>query len=154
MQKRLLVLMLLGMAASAFAVTAVLPQGQQDVVPGLDTLDYDDGAYYQKIGYPAIGTGWGVRFTQFDPGDWLKVTEVQVNLCPPPLDGPYREEVRIYEDDGPGNTPGTLLYAEEYDVRVGQWWHYIEPDTALWVEGSFFVFSIVKTYHTSIFQWF
>jgi hypothetical protein len=126
-------------------------------LPGVDTLKYDDGSRYRKVSYGSggVGKGWGVKFEIPDQG-CAELLEAHVNLCPPELDATYWAEVVIYAADGSGGAPGTELGRKDYQVRVGEWWHYVDV-TNLGIQVSspgFYVFSYPKNYPHYIYQWF
>jgi len=158
MQKTLIALLVLVCAAgSVLAAGNTPPVVKQDFIPGFDTIAYDDGSRYQKVCYTAsgIGKGWGVRY-YLPTNSCAYFYEAQINLCPPELDGPYVAEAVIYAADGPGGAPGTVLGRRDYDVRVGEWWHYVYMrDLDIVVEApGFYVFSYPKTYPQYMYQWF
>jgi N-acetylneuraminic acid mutarotase len=125
-------------------------------VPGDNYLYYDDGTRHHKSGYNVTEVGWGVKFTSA-PGTWVKLTDVEVNLCPPEIDGPYTGKVLVYEDDGTGGLPGTLVWSGTYDIRVGEWWHYITIPGGQWMNGDYYVFNVIAAgcqYPQYCYQWY
>jgi len=157
MRKIPIAVLLIGMVAVAFAADHYIPVGAIDQDPGHFYLKYDDGARFEKNGYPSNGVGWGVKFCPGTEQRWWKIDQIQVNLCPPPPgDAAYEEEVRIYLPDVNGNPdPTQMIWSKVYDVRIGEWWHYIDvDDTDLWVQGCFWAFSLTKTGYSSLYQWF
>jgi len=156
MRKIPIALLLIGMVTALFAADHYIPVGAIDQDPGHFYLKWDDGTRFEKNGYPSLDQGWGVKFCPGTEQRWWKIDQIQVTLCPPPPgDDGYKEEVRIYLPDGPDHSPGTLIWRKEYDVRIGEWWHYIDVDDVdLWVEGCFYAFSVTTSGYQSLYQWF
>jgi len=150
-------LLLAGLFMCAMAADMVTPPAKLDLEVNQALLQYDDDgppSSFMKIGYPSNEVGWGVLFTPEDPQSWFKLDEVHVDLCPPELlNSRCQEEVKVYLPDGPGGAPGTLIYAEVYDVRLGQWWHYITVDDVIWLKGSFYAFSVTHSGYDALYQW-
>ena len=81
------------------------------------------------------GGGWGVKFV---PPDTCEVIEVRVLLAA--IGQPGMAHIYLYDDDGPGGLPGTILYQTSYYVgNPNPAWYTLNTQNYLYTEGALWV---------------
>ncbi len=113
-----------------------LPNNSQD----LDTLFYDDRTAYTAWAWYQRNQGWGLKF--IPPADNVTLAGALLHLWDTswPVPGGNRYLIRVYDDDGPGGTPGSRLFAS--DTLIGQRgvWNYAPINIP--VTGPFYIFYV------------
>ncbi|MEO0267138.1 MAG: T9SS type A sorting domain-containing protein [candidate division WOR-3 bacterium] len=108
------------------------------------------------------GGGWGMRFV---PPDTCEVIEVRVMLAAMSQAG--MAYIYLYDDDGPGGLPGTILYQTSYYVSSStpMWYtlntqNYLYKEGALWVgyiqggvEGPDFAVDVAAPYSRNTYEY-
>lgn len=123
-------------------VAMVFAQSQ----PGYSVLAYDqEDANLHRTPYAGNGYGFGVRFTPATSGArYAEIKEVDVRLCPPPMDYPYTEQIFIYgvKNNGQPDFSNVLGQTAEFNVIPGYWWHYEPLVSPIWVARNQQVFAV------------
>ncbi len=83
------------------------------------------------------GSGWGVKFV---PPDTCEVVEVRVMLAVGSGSQPGNADIYLYDDDGPGGLPGTVLYQTTYYVSSSTpAWYTLNTQNHLYTDGALWV---------------
>lgn len=116
-----------------------LPHGEFN--PALDTLKYDDGTAANAWAYTREGNGWGVRFVP--PISNGTITGALIHLWPNtwPVPGGNRFMVRVYDSDGQGGSPGTLLYSSDTLTGTRGAWN-LHTMNVPFTNGPFYIFYV------------
>ena len=111
---------------------------------GCDTLYYDDGSAANAYAYYEGGNGFGVKFVA--PGNATIYGALMYFWGTDwPVPGSDNAGIRVYDNDGTGGLPGTVLY-EDLSLTITRGaWNYIalsSPVTESNGDGVFYVFYI------------
>ena len=105
----------------------------------IEQFQYYQGLPYTGENFPIGEQGWGVKFTpDFYPA---QVNKVECYLGPWNIS--YRYKIRIVDDDGPNETPGTTLY-ETPIITGNEEWNsvYLTSESIYITSGGLYMFYI------------
>ncbi len=72
-----------------------------------DQILYDEGTVQSYLGYGSVGSGFAVRFTP--PSYPVTLTTLRLMTMGSSSDDPVPIQVKVWDDDGSGGSPGTVL---------------------------------------------
>jgi hypothetical protein len=107
-----------------------------ELLPGTDTMYYDDGTAAQSWYWFQAGNGWGMKF--ISPSD--NVTLAGALIYPTTLGPNNQAIVNAYTDDGPNGSPGTRIFSDTVNVTPDQW--NLVPISVPVVASNFYIFYI------------
>ncbi|MBM3313346.1 T9SS type A sorting domain-containing protein [candidate division WOR-3 bacterium] len=108
-------------------------------VPGA-LLTYDSGTPGNSMYWNGPG-GFGNRFVP--PVYPCSISAVRQHMSS--QSGSVNVQMAIYDDDGPGGSPGTVLYSTTINVGTADWYSANLPTPVVIDEGAFFVGSTSET---------
>ena len=100
-------------------------------IPG--TLTYDSGTPTDGVSWGSAG-GMGDRFVP--PVYPCSISAIRQYVTPT---GTANVLLAIYDDDGPGEAPGTVLFADTVAVTAADWYSVTLPTPVVIADGAFFV---------------
>ncbi len=108
--------------------------------PDADTLFYDDRTAANAWAWYLRGQGWGLKF--LPPADNVTLAGALLYLWDNtwPVPGGNRYLIRVYDDDGVGGAPGTLLFASDTLTGTRGAWNYATINIP--VTGPFYIFYV------------
>ncbi len=107
-----------------------------ELLPGTDTLYYDDGTPNNSWYWFQAGNGWGMKF--ISPSD--NVTLVGALIYPVTMGANNQAIVNAYSDDGENGSPGTQIFSDTVDVTPDQW--NLVPISVPVVASNFYIFYV------------
>ena len=100
-------------------------------IPG--TLTYDSGTPTDGVSWGSAG-GMGARFVP--PVYPCSISAIRQYVTPT---GTANVLLAIYDDDGPGGAPGTILFADTVAVTAADWYSVTLPAPVVIADEAFFV---------------
>jgi len=102
-------------------------------IPG--TLTYDGGIPNDGVNWTGGGGGLGNRFVP--PVYPCSISAIRQHVTPG--SGTCNVLLAIYDDDGPGGGPGTVLFGDTIAVTAADWHEVTLPTPVVIADGAFFV---------------
>ena len=106
-------------------------------LPGM--LAYDSGTPGNSMSWNGPG-GFGNRFVP--PVYPCSVSAIRQHMT---STGSVNVLMAVYDDDGPGGSPGTILFGDTVAVSGANWYSVTLPAPVVITEGAFFVGSVSET---------
>ena len=103
------------------------------------TLTYDGGTPTNSIGWQGEG-GMGSRFVP--PVYPCSISAIRQHMT---STGTVDVLLAIYDDDGSGGSPGTILFGDTVAVSAAAWYEVTLPEPVVIADGAFFVGATSKT---------